>query len=210
MDKPAKEPLYVGEETSGDVDGFAIHCQKAAPHHFVPLYAIAFSEEDAIRIVACVNACAGIDNETLLHAGVVQRGELVDSLRRLDHLQAALSATVGQRDQLLAEMKKAAEQIRRSDYTPARSTLLEAIAAVERPAKPEPESDNNTEAAPVISIAVRRQNGKPMLFRVQDAGVPDHEVAIAAAKENVTDASVILASVPNATARIIAANPAEV
>lgn len=51
---------------------------------------------NAQRIVACVNACKGIDNKTLTRAGVVQRGELGDVVR--------------QRDILLEALKKYAEQ----------------------------------------------------------------------------------------------------
>ena len=61
-----KEPLSIGPEVrSVDIPGFAINCQKSAPHQLDPLYAIAFSEEYARRIVACVNACAGIKTEDL-------------------------------------------------------------------------------------------------------------------------------------------------
>lgn len=45
-----------------------------------------------------------------------------------------------ERGRLLAAARTAAEQIRRCDYTPARSTLLQAIAAVDQPAaQPAPE-----------------------------------------------------------------------
>ncbi len=46
------------------------------------------------------------------------------------HTEAKLDELIKQRDELLAAMKKAAEEIRRCDYTPARSTLLVAIASV--------------------------------------------------------------------------------
>lgn len=45
---------------------------------------------NAQRIVVCVNACKGIDNETLIHTGVVQRGELGDAIRQRDILLETL------------------------------------------------------------------------------------------------------------------------
>lgn len=49
---------------------------------------------NAQRIVACVNACKGIDNNTLARAGVVQRGELGDVIRQRDILLEALKKYV--------------------------------------------------------------------------------------------------------------------
>ena len=42
--------------------------------------------DNARRLVACCNACEGIDNATLLRAGVVQRGEIGDVIRQRDDL----------------------------------------------------------------------------------------------------------------------------
>ena len=61
----AKEPLAISGEISGDVEGYGITCQPAQPHHATPLYAIAFSEEDARRIVACVSALQNRSTEEL-------------------------------------------------------------------------------------------------------------------------------------------------
>lgn len=79
---------------------------------------IFFEEEDARRVVACVNACAEIDTELL---------EIVVENNKT--LKGVLDNAETKRDGLLVAMKKAAEEIRRCDYTPARSTLLAAISA---------------------------------------------------------------------------------
>lgn len=75
-------------------------------------------EANARRIVACVNWCEGIPIEIL---------EAKDDFTRLaDYYRVSK-----QRDELLAAMKQAAIEIKRCDYTPARSTILIAIAKVE-------------------------------------------------------------------------------
>lgn len=86
MSENTKEPLSIFGSVAGGFDGIGIQCHPAQPHHLIPLYAVAFTEEDANRIVACVNACAGIPNDVL------------ESGTRLQ----ALSHVVKQRDELLA------------------------------------------------------------------------------------------------------------
>lgn len=68
---------------------------------------------NAQRIVACVNACAGIDNETLIHAGVVQRGELGDVIRQRDILLEALK-------ELLIDVKISQNNMRDAEKTDSR------------------------------------------------------------------------------------------
>lgn len=90
---PKIEPLLMEGPISTHVSGYAISCQKAAPHHFDPLYAIAAQEEFARRIIACVNACAGLETASLEAAEMnlfgysdemtSQRDELLGLLKRL-------------------------------------------------------------------------------------------------------------------------------
>lgn len=49
-------------------------------------------EEDARRIVACVNACAGIDDDTLEAGALVRSSQLYQMTKERDKLHAALCA----------------------------------------------------------------------------------------------------------------------
>lgn len=68
---------------------------------------------NAERIVACINACAGIDNKVLTHAGVVQRGELGDVIRQRDILLGALK-------DLLIDVKISQNNMRDAEKTDSR------------------------------------------------------------------------------------------
>lgn len=78
----------------------------------------ATSEEDARRIVACVNACAGIPTEQL-ESGEVRsvRDELAD-----------IATLEKQRDELLAALKLAGRIIREAGY-PVDTSITKAIAS---------------------------------------------------------------------------------
>ena len=58
---------------------------------------------DARRIVACVNACAGFSTETL---------ELIASVGGMQHKMTATAAVASQRDELLAALDVALENLR--------------------------------------------------------------------------------------------------
>ncbi len=91
------------------------------------IVAQALQESDARRIVACWNACAGISTEQLK-----EWAEMGRPIRKsLADLKAEADSAARMRDTLLVAAHTAADQIRRCDYTPARSTLLQAIASVE-------------------------------------------------------------------------------
>lgn len=95
-------------------------------------------ESNLRRLAACWNACEGIDTgliePRMLGDQIAAKMAVIDKCDRLNTENAALNdycATVEQqRDRLLAAASAAADQIRRCDYTPARSTLLQAVAAI--------------------------------------------------------------------------------
>ena len=62
-----------------------------------------YGEANARRIVACVNACAGFSTETL---------ELIASVGGMQHKMTATAAVASQRDELLAALDVALENLR--------------------------------------------------------------------------------------------------
>lgn len=89
---------------------------------------------DASRIVAAVNACAGKPTELLELAAEFDAAD-EDAAWEPPHpifrMASDMDRLAEQRDELLAAAIKAAEEIRKCDYTPARSTLLVAIHSME-------------------------------------------------------------------------------
>jgi hypothetical protein len=72
----------------------------------------------------CLGLGERIEPPNVKPADTNDSSEYMDSLGRAVN---QLNETLKQRDELLAAMKKAADQIRVCDYTPARSTLLVAL-----------------------------------------------------------------------------------
>ena len=92
----AKEPLGLHGPVKGFVEGYGVTCQATHPHQLTPIYAIAFSADDARRISACVNACAGLTTESLECGGSLG-GQIVDALNRANQAEE-------QRDELLVAL----------------------------------------------------------------------------------------------------------
>jgi hypothetical protein len=91
MSKHTKEPWSFGEDNDGwyvEKDGMQI--------------AFGLSESDAGRIVACVNACAGISTDLLSKAALLP--EHIDARERLSEYTNSIEQ---QRDELLAAAKAA-------------------------------------------------------------------------------------------------------
>ena len=114
-----KEPWFFSEKygeicykSSDDDQSYGMSCP------------VVICKQNARRIVACVNACAGLETEELeqFSASSLRDGIALIQMRK-------------QRDELLATMQQAADEIRRCDYTPARSTLLTKIARMKGTAK---------------------------------------------------------------------------
>lgn len=87
---------------SGGANVFVIGSGDSSDH--AEHVALVFKEEDARRIVAAINACEGLPTDLLEKHGVTRSGIAKwadDTAKQRDQLQAALSATVEQRDELM-------------------------------------------------------------------------------------------------------------
>lgn len=105
MDKYTPEPWKVRK----DGDEYYIEILSKYSGHLCQLGSGCFSKEDARRIVACVNACAGIETETLESEGSI--AEIITSKRkRIAELEAlhryALKEEGALRDTLANERAK--------------------------------------------------------------------------------------------------------
>lgn len=99
MSEHTKEPWHVGDafmvgELVGGNDVFPVYQGEAGEDD---LLAFAFSTEDARRIVACVNACAGIPTELIEQGGFA-------AVPVATHREVKQ-----QRDELLAALKESQE-----------------------------------------------------------------------------------------------------
>ncbi len=85
------------------------------------------NQDNARRIVACVNACAGIDNKTLEEVGVVPKIVIFNGVT----MKAVKSDYKQQRDELLATAKNLRDVKGRYNTEIAMKRLIEAINKVE-------------------------------------------------------------------------------
>lgn len=93
-DWPEYEPTWAAIEKRMDGEASLTHEQSFLRRQeggFRPPYGKRNTDGDEARKSVCEHACKGIDTETLIHAGVVQRGELVDVLRRLDETRQLIA-----------------------------------------------------------------------------------------------------------------------
>lgn len=131
MPEHTKETLRVGDESMcvGELT-LSSQCHPIYDDDGL-IVGITFNKGDACRIVACVNACAGIKTdylETVVREGSSIHDEMMQRIQNKIASDRACANAEKQRDELLAAAQKALDECCDLVSTPAGDALASAIA----------------------------------------------------------------------------------